>query len=228
MIRSELSVVRGPNIEVGAGHGSYAENSPDVISCDIATCPWLDCAADACHLPFRAESLSNIIMIDVLHHLADPIAFFSEAMRTLAPGGRVLMIEPYTSPLSWIAWRYFHDEHIDMSADLFSEEVVAEPAALPPIGSGAVAKDPWDANTAIPTLMFWREIGRFRERFPELSVVQRDRFDLLLYPLSGGFEQRPLIPSWCVPTIRWLERSLRPLARMMAFRCMIVVEKADD
>lgn len=213
-ILSHRSAVGGADLEVGAGHGSFAEFAPGVISCDIATCPWLDCAADASQMPFRDASLSNIIMIDVLHHLSDPTGFLAGAARTLAPGGRVLLIEPYVSPVSWIAWRFFHEEGIDMSVD---------PLAVP--APARLSDDPWDANIALPTLIFWRNIAAFERRFPAFKIEYRQRFDLLLYPLSGGFERRRLVPLSLVPLVRATERLLAPLVSLLAFRCFVVIEK---
>lgn len=215
-IRESRSAVPGVAVELGAGHGSMADSWPDLITSDVIPCPWLHCAADACHLPFRNGALSNLILLDVLHHLEDPLRFFTEAARTLAPGGRILMLEPYTSPISWIAWRYVHEEDVDLSADLLTE------------GSARgrnPAKQPWDANLAIPTLLFWRRLDAFRARFPSLTVVRRERFDFLLYPLSGGFEQRPLIPRRLASAVRVCERLLTPLAWLLAFRCLVVLEK---
>ncbi|MBU0717318.1 MAG: class I SAM-dependent methyltransferase [Planctomycetes bacterium] len=219
MISTARSTVAGKDVELGAGHGSFAQSVPGVLSCDIIPCPWLDCAADAARLPFRAGCLANLIMVDVLHHIARPADFFAEAARTLAPGGRVLLVEPYTSPASWIAWRFFHEERIDLAA---------QPLEDGGLEVGLPGSDPWDANIAVPTILFWRQLRAFHARFPNLSVIRRNRFDLLLYPLSGGFERRPLVPSPLVPLLRAGERALRPLSGLLAFRCFIVVEKAPS
>ncbi|UCF34464.1 MAG: class I SAM-dependent methyltransferase [Phycisphaerales bacterium] len=215
-IDSARSDVEGADVEVGAGHGSFAEFRPGTLSCDIVPCPWLHCAADAAYLPFADGSLANIIMIDVLHHVADPLRFFEEACRTLAPGGRAILLEPYVSPVSYIAWRYFHDEAINTRVNPFSPS----PGHVSDRG-----KDPWQANIAVPTLIFWRHWATFARRFPQFHLSRRERFDLLVMPLSGGFERRRLIPLWSVPLARAVESCLRPLAPLMAFRCLIVLEK---
>jgi len=208
--------VAGSDIEIGAGHGSFAELRPNTVSCDIVPCPWLDCAADASRLPFADESLANIVMIDVLHHVDRPADFFDGAARALASGGRILLIEPYVSPVSWVAWHYFHNENIDIQARPLETDDSCEDLG---------ASDPWEANVAVPTLLFWRDIEAFHRRFPVLSVIRRERFDSLLFPLSGGFEMRQWVPLSLAPVVRAVERLLTPFAPLLAFRCLVVIEK---
>ncbi|MCH7807989.1 MAG: class I SAM-dependent methyltransferase [Planctomycetes bacterium] len=217
-IEAELSEVAGLDLEVGAGHGSFAESRPGIVSCDVVPCSWLDCAADATCLPFADGSLANIVMVDVLHHVAQPVRFFDEAVRTLAPGGRIVLLEPYVSPISWIAWRYFHEEGIACDANPLDESVLS---------SRLRQDDPWDANIAAPTLIFWRYLAAFRQRFPTLKVIRRDRFDMLVMPLSGGFERTRLIPLPVVPLVRAIERVMAPLSPLLAFRCLIVLERTS-
>jgi hypothetical protein len=153
-------------------------------------------------------------MTDVLHHLQRPMALFDEAVRVLQPGGRLLAVEPYCSPLSGLAYRKLHREGADLSVDPFSD--TAQSSA-----------DPLDANNALPTLIFWRGLDRFAARFPQLRVVRRDRFALLAYPLSGGFEGRRLAPDGAVGALQGLERRLGWLAPAIGFRCFVYLERAE-
>jgi ubiquinone/menaquinone biosynthesis C-methylase UbiE len=50
--------------------------------------------APAERLPFVSSSFSQIIMVDALHHVFNQRATVSEFWRVLAPGGRILIIEP--------------------------------------------------------------------------------------------------------------------------------------
>jgi len=43
-----------------------------VVATDVQSAPWLDCVADAQRLPFADGCAANIVMVDVLHHLALP------------------------------------------------------------------------------------------------------------------------------------------------------------
>jgi SAM-dependent methyltransferase len=79
--------VEGRTLEIGGGIGEFKSRFPHVISTDIQSAPWLDVVADAQKLPFTNGSISNIVMVDVLHHVEFPLLLLREAERVLRPGG---------------------------------------------------------------------------------------------------------------------------------------------
>ncbi len=209
-----LSDVDGVSVELGSGIGRLREVAGTrVVLTDVEPTPWSDEAVDALHLPYADGSLANIVMLDVFHHLADPARFLDEAERTLASGGRLLLIEPYCSPISTPLYRGFHQERTDTSAD---------PFAVDP----EIAEAAFDSNQALPTLIFFRQLSELHRRWSTLRVVERKRFSFFLYPLSGGFTRRPLLRPRLYPVGRLIERALGPLAPLLAFRCLVVLEKA--
>ncbi len=88
------------------------------------------------------EIFAGVVMLDVLHHLERPIEFLKEASRVLKPGGRLAMIEPAMTTLARRFYDRFHEEPVDMQADPFA------PVTINP------DRDPFDANQAIPSLLF--------------------------------------------------------------------------
>jgi SAM-dependent methyltransferase len=209
-----LSEVDGVSVELGSGIGRLREVAGTrVVLTDVEQTPWSEEAVDALHLPYADDSLANIVMLDVFHHLADPARFLDGVERTLASGGRLLLIEPYCSPISTPLYQRFHSERTDTSVDPFAPD--------PEIAQAA-----FDSNQALPTLVFYRRLAEFRRRWPTLRLVEERRFSFLLYPLSGGFTRRPLLPPPLYPVVRLIERALRPLAPVLAFRCLVVLEKA--
>jgi SAM-dependent methyltransferase len=209
-----LSDVDGVSVELGSGIGRLREVAGTrVVLTDVEQTPWSDEAVDALHLPYADGSLANIVMLDVFHHLADPARFLDEVERTLASGGRLVMIEPYCSPISTPLYRGFHPERTDTSADPFAPD--------PEIAHAA-----FDSNQALPTLVFYRRLAELQRRWPAIRLVEQKRFAFLLYPLSGGFTRRPLLPRPLYPVVRLIERALRPLAPVLAFRCLVVLEKS--
>ena len=86
----------GRTLEVGGGTGNLKEFAPSVVCTDIVKLPWVDAVVDAQQLPFAKSSLANIVVFDALHHLENVRYFFDEALRVLQPGGRVIIMDPYS------------------------------------------------------------------------------------------------------------------------------------
>lgn len=213
--RMAAACVPGRTLEIGGGTGNLREWwGGEVISCDIQPFSWLDVVADAHRLPFADASMDNLMLFDVLHHLARPRLFFSEAARVLRPGGRVVMMEPGVTPASWLMTKLAHPEPLDMSENPLIE------GDVPP------GRDPWDANIAIPTLLFVRNPQHFSKIFPELPILSAERLSLFAYPLSGGFRSWSLLPAWAVRPLLRAEAVLMPvLGPLMAFRLMVVLAR---
>ena len=212
-IIKDLSNGNGKTIELGAGSGNFKEYKPDVISADIDPHEWLDMVFDAHHMPFKDGEVSNIVMIDVLHHLAHPVHFLNEAWRVLESGGRIVMLEPYPSLFSLPVYRKFHPEPYIFEADYFNKTDIEE-------------KDPWDSNQAVAYLLFYKQLKEFEANFSsKFRIVKKQRLSCILYPLSGGFENKALIPDFMIPVFRLVEWAFIPLRRWFAFRCYVVLEK---
>ncbi len=204
----------GPTLELGAGGGHLREHLGDVVLTDIQPAPWLDAAADAQSLPFRAASFENILMLDVLHHIEDPPRFFTEAARVLKPGGRMAVLEPAITPLSGLFYRYMHPEPVDMRQD---------PFISPKADSN---RSPYDANQALPTLFFRRHRARFERHFPDFRLRTVRHLSLFAYPLSGGYRRWSLVPAFLVrPILRGEDALLGLLGQAMAFRLLVLLER---
>lgn len=209
------AVVSGPILEIGGGSGNFKSIAPETISTDIMPAPWLDVVCDAQRLPFATGHFANVVMIDVLHHIENPLYFLKEASRVLRSGGRLIFCEPAITPLSRWFYHLFHPEPVDMSAN--------------PLKAGAVSadKDPWDSNQAIPTLL----VGRYREaltrELPELRLTNLDWFSFLAYPLSGGFRPWSALPPIAAHPLLAGEWAIRkPFGRLAAFRLLAVYQRA--
>jgi SAM-dependent methyltransferase len=152
----------------------------------------------------------------VLHHLERPIEFLKEASRILKAGGRLAMIEPAMTPLARRFYDHFHEEPVDMSVDPFAM-VASDPD-----------RDPFDANQAVPSLLFSTDQAckRVEQAVPSLFVRSVDWLSLIAYPLSGGFQEWSLIPAGLVGPTLAIERKIPlPIRKAFAFRIMIVVER---
>jgi SAM-dependent methyltransferase len=207
----------GQTLEIGGGGGNLKRILRDVICTDIQPASWLDAVADAQALPFADSCFDNIVMFDVLHHLGRPLLLFKESLRTLRPGGRVVMIEPAITPISWLFYKLCHEEAVCMRVN---------PLAIMALTDES---DPWDANQALPTLLLRRYRQQLEAAVPGFRVVRLEYLSLFTYPLSGGFKPWSLLPIWLVTPLLRLESVLLPfLGPLMAFRMLGVVEKSGN
>lgn len=207
---------RGRLLEVGSGTAHIKEIRSDVVSTDILAFPGIDVVGDAHSLPFGNECFSGVVMIDVLHHLERPIEFLREAARVLRPGGRLAMIEPAMTMVAYPFYNYIHEEPVDLKVDPFAA------VSLNPF------RDPFDANQAIPTLLFATEQARKRleTEIETIRVIEVDWLSLFAYPLSGGFKEWCLIPPGMLDYLLRVESVMPKFVRRNAgFRILAVLEK---
>jgi SAM-dependent methyltransferase len=205
-------------LEVGAGPGFLAAHARkrrrDLrwTASDLHPVPWNALAADAGRLPVATGAVGLVSGLDVLHHLPEPAAFFGEAARVLAAGGRLALVEPWITPLSWVVYRFFHQEDCRLSAD-----------AWRPFPEGA--KDSFDGNATVP----WQLVRETpAERWLALGLAS-PRVRLLngfAYLLTLGFRRGSLLPPATARAVMALDTLGAPLRRLVALRAEIVWSKA--
>lgn len=208
----------GPFIEIGSGPGFARDFIPGLQLSDVVRAPWHDHQFSADRLPMPDRSVGALVLFDVLHHLSSPAEFFKEAARVLVPGGRIVMCEPYVSPLSFPVYRWLHPEPLILGVD---------PLGVQNQGIDPSGKDPFDSNQAIPTLIFARRkgLGEFQRRFPTLAVRSVERLAGLAHPASGGFSHRPLLPLAVWRLLHAAEDRLPGwVYKVIAFRILVVLE----
>lgn len=204
-----------PNIlEIGGGTGNLKKIYPEIISTDILPTSWIDVVGDAQHLPFLDDIFNTIIMVDVLHHIQNPTFFFQEAGRLLKNGGRIILLEPAITCASWFFYNFFHDEPVEMKIN--------------PLAN-VISQERWqsfDANQAIPELIFGKYYPRFIELFPQFKMITKKYISLFCYPLSGGFKKWSLLPSRFFEKMVKIEKKIEnKLGKFLAFRLLVVIEK---
>jgi len=200
----------GRILELGSGGGFLKKLLPDVITSDIIDLPSNDMTFSAENMPFENNSLSAIFMIDVLHHIPNCKAFFSEAQRTLKLGGMVIMSEPANTILSRFFYQNFHHENFDPSGGWKIED-----------STGPLS----GANGAIPWIVFKRDVDIFHKEYPNLRLEIVQLHSPLMYFLSGGLSHNQLVPSFTYNFFKGIEKLLTPLNSLIGMFQLIVVKK---
>jgi hypothetical protein len=101
----------------------------------------------------------------------------------------------------------------------------ADPFAPVAINPG---RDPFDANQAIPSLLFATASARklVEQTIPSLRVRSVEWQSLFAYPMSGGFQDWSLIPAVLVGPMLALEKRVPgPVRKHLAFRMIVVLER---
>jgi hypothetical protein len=146
----------------------------------------------------------------VLHHTPEVGDFSREAERALAPGGRIVAIEPWNTAWSRFVYTRLHPEPFrpDAAEWTFPAE-------------GPLS----DANGALPWIVFARDRADFGARFPGLELRRIRLLMPFRYLASGGVSLRSLSPGWSYGMWRGVERLLSPLEAQLAMFASIVVER---
>jgi SAM-dependent methyltransferase len=203
----------GALLEIGSGGGFLASAVPGVLTSDVLQLSGVDAVLDATALPFCDGSLRGIVMTNVLHHLPAVRHFFAEAMRSVRPGGALVMVEPWVTP--WSRWVYqsLHHEPFDPTAKTWQ---------------GTVGKPLSEANGALPWIVFERDRNLFEHDFPLLRVERIQPIMPFLYLLSGGVSLRALAPGWTFPLWRRVDRWVNQMPSPIAMFALIVVRRLDE
>ncbi len=192
--------IPGKILELGGGVGPFKEFSPRrIYSTDLDKNPWIDAGADMTKLRFKSNIFSNIVTINAFHHLRrkDWKKFFKDTYRILKPKGRLILFEPHNSPFSLMIRKMFHKSK---------------------------KKYPSKYDREIEKLPQTSEITKALRK-TKFKIVKIDYFDMLVYPLSGGFHGRSLIPSWSYGLFRSFDYILYPFRKWLTFKFVIVLEK---
>lgn len=199
----------GTTLEIGATNPITSEvfAQTDVIGLDVAGIGKVAVRADATELPVRTSSLANIIAIDTFHHIQDAHRFLEEVTRTLKPGGRLILIEPWISRWSTLMFRMFHHEPLDTHTDWYL------------FGSDPMAR----ANIALPWIVFSRDAKQLSKKFPILKVKSLEKLMPISLLLSGGSKSRLGAPMFLYKKVRLVEHILE--LRGIGMQALIVVEK---
>lgn len=193
----------------GAPHS--LDNPADWISGEIS----LE-ALDGMQESFGPDSLDSVIMIDQLGSMEDPTLFFDQVQTCLKPGGRLVMIEPGLSLLSWPCYYFSGQGRVDISQ--------------PPLENSG-SRDGSDTNLATASHLthFLEHRIAFNEQFRQLHFIHEEWLSILTGPLSRGIGNFPLMPESFLQPMLALEHSLMPfIGRWTASRLLIVLEKREQ
>ena len=172
LISKFLSEIDGINIELGCGASFIDQINKSIKKTDVFLNSNTDFKLNAMDIGKDFENkISNLILVNVFHHISDPELFLKSAEKSLLSGGRIIMIEPSNNYWSRLVYKFIGHEPFDTSQIEWKFQ----------------SKDPLlDSNQAISWIIFERDYFKFKNLFPMFSLIQKRNMMPFSYLLSGG------------------------------------------
>lgn len=202
----------GARIELGAGISPMRNSYSDVLATDVVAGPNADKVLNAEEMDLPDNSVRVLFAQNSFHHFPHPDRFFDEVERVVAPGGGVVLLEPYFGPAAnFLFRRMFRTETFDKDSASWDAEV-----------SGPMT----GANQALSYLVFFRDRAAFEKKHPTLKIVHHELCsNYLKYLLSGGLNFKQLLPDWMSPLVGFIQFALLPIRRWTALHHIVVLQK---
>ena len=197
-------------VDIGSGIGAIKNFIPNAVTTDLFANPGIDQVQNIYALTLPDKSVDNVVMFDVWHHLEKPAAALRECKRVLAPGGRLIIMDPAMSLVGIIAYGCFHHEPL-----LFSHKFNESPEVDDKTGTQYFA-----AQSAAHKLFLKREQPAVLAGWKVLSVDQITSF---AYLLSGGFRGPQVYPETWLRYVQRLDSLLGKWPAMFAARLLIIL-----
>jgi SAM-dependent methyltransferase len=203
----------GIKLEVGSGMGNIKKFIPDCITSDLFPNPWLDRVESIYGLNFPDESVSNLILFDVWHHLEHPANALAEARRVLVPGGKLILMEPAMSFLGQMVYGKCHHEPVGF-------DVAISPAIVDM--SQPESNRYFAAQSSAHRIFKKRELPQLLEGWNVTSIEEITSF---AYWGTGGFSGPQLYPDALYPVIHGFDKILGLFDSLLSARLLITLKK---
>ncbi len=172
LISKFLSEIDGINIELGCGASFIDQINKNIKKTDIFFNSNTDFKLNAMDIGKNFENrISNLILVNVFHHISDPELFLKSAEKSLLSGGRIIMIEPSNNYWSRLVYKFVGHEPFNTNQIQWKFQ----------------SKDPLlDSNQALSWIIFERDYKKFKKLFPMFTLIQKKNLMPFSYLLSGG------------------------------------------
>ncbi|PLX07025.1 MAG: hypothetical protein C0596_12895 [Marinilabiliales bacterium] len=210
---------KGVEFGAGAGLSEIYLKDYNLTITDICNSEWLDIKnVDAQKSDFKDNSFDYIIANNVIHHLDRPAQFFTESDRILKSGGKIVIIEPYSSFLMRKLLNVRKHEQVNYSVNPLDDDYSFSKISTSELdGNNAVAKMLFDK----PTIFF--------DKFKNFELEHKSYGELFLFINSGGqYEKFPFIPLplFLLRFVNIIDRIIvRLMPRVFALGIYIVIRK---
>jgi len=200
-------------LELGSGGGNIKKVIKECITSDQFKNKNIDRIENIYKINFKKKSISNIILIDVFHHLQFPSLALQEIHRVLIKNGRVIMVEPAMGFIPRIVYKIFHYELNGFNLKIKWNNI---PKKIPSSNQYFAAQSmPWRA-------FFLRELN-LKSKYKIKFIKPFSDFAFLL---SGGYSYKAFYPKFLHSFIKLIDKILTSISiKIFSARMLIVLEK---
>ena len=198
---------------MGSGGGNIKKVIKECVTSDQFKNKNIDRIENIYKINFKKNSISNIILIDVFHHVQFPNLALKEIHRVLIKNGRIIMMEPAMGLIPRIIYKIFHYEPNGFNLKINWSNI---PKKIPPSTQYFAAQSmPWRA-------FFLKELN-LKSKYKIKSIRPFSDFAFLL---SGGYSYKALYPKFLYSFIKLIDKMLTCISiKIFSARMLIVLEK---
>jgi hypothetical protein len=200
-------------LELGSGGGNIKKVIKECITSDQFKNKNIDRIENIYRINFKKNSISNIILIDVFHHLQFPSLALKEIHRVLIKNGRIIMVEPAMGFIPRIVYKIFHYEPNGFNLRIKWNNI---PKKIP-------LSNQYFAAQSIPWRAFFLKELNLKSKY---SIKLIKPFSDFAFLLSGGYSYKALYPKILYSLIKLIDKILTSISiRIFSARMLIVLEK---
>jgi len=200
-------------LELGSGGGNIKKVIKECITSDQFKNKNIDRIENIYKINFKKNSISNIILIDVFHHLQFPSLALKEIHKVLIKNGRIIMVEPAMGLIPRIVYKIFHYEPNGFNLKIKWNNI---PKKIP-------SSNKYFAAQAIPWRAFFLKELNLKSKY---SIKLIKPFSDFAFLLSGGYSYKALYPKILYSLIKLIDKILTSISiRIFSARMLIVLEK---
>jgi len=200
-------------LELGSGGGNIKKVIQNCITSDQFKNENIDRIENIYKINFKKNSISNIILIDVFHHVQFPNLALKEIHRVLIKNGRVIMMEPAMGLIPRIIYKIFHYEPNGFNLKINWSSI---PKKIP-------SSNQYFAAQSIPWRAFFLKELNLKSKYKIKSIRPFSDFAFLL---SGGYSYKALYPKFLYSFIKLIDKMLTCISiKIFSARMLIVLEK---
>jgi len=212
-IKKNIYISNKKILELGSGGGNIKEVLKKCITSDQFKNQNIDRIENIYKINFKKNSISNIILIDVFHHLEFPSLALKEIHRVLIKEGRIIMIEPAMGLIPRFIYKIFHYEPNGFNLKINWNDISKK---IPTSNQYFAAQSlPWRA-------FFLRQLN-LKSKYGIRLIKPFSDFAFLL---SGGYSYKAFYPKFLYSFIKSIDKILTCISiKIFSARMLIVLEK---